>query len=137
MVMIEVDYKSATHAVIEAQKSSPYEIGLGWAVTLKGADFIGKRALKEEQSRGSTWTFVGVQLDWHALEALSRQIVARGSAPEPLTPVSMLYHKVQAQALVMSYADVFFMMTVVLLGFLPLIPLLRSSSGRSHPPAGE
>ncbi len=70
LVMIEVDYKSATHAVIEAQKSSPYEIGLGWAVSLDGANFIGKRALKNELATGSPWTFVGVQLDWHSLEAL-------------------------------------------------------------------
>lgn len=70
LVMIEVDYKSATHAVIEAQKSSPYEIGLGWAVSLDGADFIGKRALENELATGSPWTFVGVQLDWHSLEAL-------------------------------------------------------------------
>lgn len=70
LVMIDVDYKSAIHSVIEAQKSSPYEIGLGWAVSLNGADFIGKRALQKEAATGSAWAFVGVQLDWHSLEAL-------------------------------------------------------------------
>ena len=70
LVMIDADYKSAIHSVIEAQKSSPYEIGLGWAVSLNGADFIGKRALQKEAATGSAWAFVGVQLDWHSLEAL-------------------------------------------------------------------
>lgn len=70
LVMIAVDYVSSHHAVIESQKSSPYEIGLGWAVRLDKGDFIGKRALAAEQAKGSSWTFVGVQYDWRALEKL-------------------------------------------------------------------
>jgi len=70
LVMIAVDYVSSHHALIESQKSSPYEIGLGWAVRLDKGDFIGKRALVAEQERGSAWTFVGVQCFWPALERL-------------------------------------------------------------------
>lgn len=71
LVMIAVDYISSHHAVIESQKSSPYEIGLGWAVPPgKRGDFIGKRALAAERRQGSAWTFVGVQYDWRALERL-------------------------------------------------------------------
>lgn len=70
LIMIAVDYISSHHAVIESQKSSPYEIGLGWTVKLNKGDFIGKRALIAEKDRGSTWTFVGIQYDWHTLERL-------------------------------------------------------------------
>lgn len=70
LIMIAVDYISAHHAVIESQKSSPYEIGLGWAVSLDKADFIGRRALLAEKERGSKWTFVGLQYDWNSLEQL-------------------------------------------------------------------
>ncbi len=70
LVMIAVDYVSSHHAIIESQKSSPYEIGLGWAVRLDKGDFIGKRALVAERERGSAWTFVGVQYFWPALERL-------------------------------------------------------------------
>lgn len=71
LLLIEVDYVSSRHAVLESQKSSPYELGLGWAVQLDGADFIGKRALQREQRTGSAeWGFVGLLLDWEALEAL-------------------------------------------------------------------
>ena len=70
LIMIAVDYISSHYAVIESQKSSPYEIGLGWAVKLKGGDFIGRRALIAEKETGSTWTFVGLQYDWNALERL-------------------------------------------------------------------
>jgi aminomethyltransferase len=70
LIMIAVDYISSHHAVIESQKSSPYEIGLGWAVKLDKGDYIGKRALIAEKAAGSTWTFVGVEYDWKALERL-------------------------------------------------------------------
>jgi aminomethyltransferase len=70
LIMIAVDYVSSHHAVIESQKSSPYEIGLGWAVSLNKGDFIGRRALMKERQAGSEWAFVGVQYDWAALERL-------------------------------------------------------------------
>lgn len=70
LIMIAVDYISSHHAVIESQKSSPFEIGLGWAVRLGKGDFIGKRALIAEKAKGSIWTFVGVQYDWQSLERL-------------------------------------------------------------------
>lgn len=70
LLLADVDYKSALKAVIPDQLSSPYELGLGWAVALDGADFIGKRALLKEKAAGSEWTFVGVQADWLELERL-------------------------------------------------------------------
>ena len=70
MLMIEVDYKSSHYAIIEAQKSSPYELGLGWAVDLGGGNFIGKKALRAEKAAGSEWTFVGLHIDWVGLEKL-------------------------------------------------------------------
>ncbi|MBX3046194.1 MAG: aminomethyltransferase family protein [Anaerolineales bacterium] len=50
LLLIEVDYSSTLHARITEQQSSPYEIGLGWAVDLDKADFIGKQALQQEAS---------------------------------------------------------------------------------------
>ncbi|MCP5094740.1 MAG: aminomethyl transferase family protein [Chloroflexi bacterium] len=70
MLLIEVDYISSHHAVIEAQKSSPYEIGLGWAVALNGTNFIGRKALRREKATGSPWAFVGLHIDWTDLERL-------------------------------------------------------------------
>ncbi len=70
LVMIAVDYISSHHAVIESQKSSPYEIGLGWAVRLDKGDFIGKRALVAEHEKGSAWAFAGVRYHWPTLERL-------------------------------------------------------------------
>jgi aminomethyltransferase len=70
LLLIEVDYISAHKALIEAQKSSPFEIGLGWAVSLDKGDFVGRRALLAEKKGGSKWAFVGLDIDWPALEKL-------------------------------------------------------------------
>jgi len=69
LVMLQVDYVSARKALIEAQKSSPYEIGLDWAVHLDKADFVGRKALLKEKQAGSKWKLVGLLIDWPSLEA--------------------------------------------------------------------
>jgi aminomethyltransferase len=74
LLLIEVDYISSRHALIEAQKSSPYEIGLGWAVNLHGADFVGCRALAAERKRPPKWRFVGLEVGWNDLERLYAEV---------------------------------------------------------------
>ncbi|MCC6620000.1 MAG: aminomethyl transferase family protein [Deltaproteobacteria bacterium] len=64
------DYYSAVDALTPANTSSPFEIGLGWTVELeRDPPFIGQRALIAEKARGSPWAFVGLVVDWPALEA--------------------------------------------------------------------
>jgi aminomethyltransferase len=70
LVMIQVDYISSRKSLIEDQKSSPYEIGMGWAVDLKKKEFIGRRALAAEKARGSKWLLAGVDVDWTSLESI-------------------------------------------------------------------
>ena len=70
LILIETDYTAAHHAVIEAQKSSPFELGLGWAVNLEKGAFNGKHVLQAEKARGSEWMFVGLEVDWVGMEAL-------------------------------------------------------------------
>jgi aminomethyltransferase len=69
-VMAGVDYFSARHCIIEARKSTPFEIDLGWAVHLDREPFIGQEALRREVERGSALAFVGLDIDWVALERL-------------------------------------------------------------------
>ncbi|MEX2161084.1 MAG: aminomethyltransferase family protein [Anaerolineales bacterium] len=70
LLLIEVDYTSSLHARIPQQKSSPFEIGLGWAVSLDKHDFIGRQALLKEKKGGSPRAFVGLEIDWLDLERL-------------------------------------------------------------------
>ncbi|MDQ3517938.1 MAG: aminomethyl transferase family protein, partial [Gemmatimonadota bacterium] len=47
---------------------------LGWTVNLDKAPFIGKRALAEEAKSGSSWKFVGIDVEWNALESLYSEV---------------------------------------------------------------
>ncbi len=70
LFMLDVDYTAATHAWIPGQRSSPYELGLGWTVNLdKPGYFVGRRALEREHREGSAWQMVGLEIDWESLEA--------------------------------------------------------------------
>ena len=73
LILLDVDYISAHHAIIESRKSSPYELGLDWAVKLKKKDFIGKAELEAELTRGPEWNFVGIEIQWPELETHYRK----------------------------------------------------------------
>lgn len=70
LILIDVDYISTRKALIEGQKSSPYEINLGWTVNLEKDFFIGRDALAAESARGPAWQFVGIEVEWDSLENL-------------------------------------------------------------------
>jgi aminomethyltransferase len=70
LLLIEVDYISATKTLIPAQRSTPFDMGLDWTVALDKGSFVGRAALRAEQARGSTWQCVGLVVDWPRLEAL-------------------------------------------------------------------
>lgn len=86
LFMLDVDYTAANHAWIAGQKSSPYEMGLGWTVALdKPGYFVGRRALEREHRDGSAWKLVGLEVDWTGLE---RVYGAAGLPPQiPATAV--------------------------------------------------
>ncbi len=81
LVMLDVDYHSAHHAMIEAQKSSPYELSLDWTVQLDKEAFNGKRSLENEKARGPAWRFVGIEVDWDSFEALYAAVDLTPSLP--------------------------------------------------------
>jgi aminomethyltransferase len=70
LIMLQVDYISARKALAPAQKSSPFEIGLGWVVDLEKPAFNGRQALAKEKESGSYWRLVGLEVDWESLESV-------------------------------------------------------------------
>lgn len=78
-ILLDVDYTSAEKALIASQKYSPFEIGLGWTVSLDKESFVGRRALLEEKRRGSPRQLVGLEIIWDDYERLFRDI---GLAPQ-------------------------------------------------------
>lgn len=78
-ILLEVDYTSAEKALIPSQKYSPFEIGLGWTVSLDKESFVGRSALLEEKRRGSSRQLIGLEILWDDYERLYQEI---GLAPQ-------------------------------------------------------
>jgi aminomethyltransferase len=79
LILIEVDYISSKKAVIESQRYSPSEIGLGKLVDLKKDNFVGRSALEKEQKKSPARSLVGLEIDWNEVEALYDKM---GMAPQ-------------------------------------------------------
>jgi aminomethyltransferase len=79
LLLIEVDFNSSKKALIESQKYSPYEMGLGRLVQLDTRPFVGRTPLAEEHRRGPARQIVGLDISWPAIEALYDDI---GLAPQ-------------------------------------------------------
>lgn len=70
LILIEVDYISSKKALINSQKYSPAEIGLGKLVDLKKENFVGREALALEAKEGGERALVGLEINWNEVEAL-------------------------------------------------------------------
>jgi aminomethyltransferase len=71
LILLEVDYTSARHAMTPDQHYSPFEIGLGRLVNFDKGDFVGRLALEREaRAGGPARRLVGLQLDWYDIEGL-------------------------------------------------------------------
>jgi aminomethyltransferase len=89
LVLIEVDYTSSKKALIESQKYSPFEIGLGRLVHFDKENFVGREALVEEQRRGTKRLLVGLEIDWTEVEQRFESIGLAPSAPSTASRVSV------------------------------------------------
>jgi aminomethyltransferase len=79
LLLIDVDFQSSRKALIESQKYSPYEMGLGRLVQLDARPFVGRAALAAEHQRGPSRQIVGLEIDWPSVEKLYDAV---GLAPQ-------------------------------------------------------
>jgi aminomethyltransferase len=71
LVLLEVDYTSARHALNPEQNYSPYELAMDRLVDLEKPPFVGQLALRREAARGGpARRLVGLTLDWSGIEGL-------------------------------------------------------------------
>lgn len=70
LILKDVDYFNALHALTADRMSSPYELSLGWTVDLNRDPFNGQAALQAEKTQGSKWAIVGLDINWPQLEEL-------------------------------------------------------------------
>ena len=76
LLLIDVDFHGSRKALIESQKYSPFEMGLGRLVRLDKGPFVGREALAAERP---SRRIVGLDIGWPAIERLYD---ALGMAPQ-------------------------------------------------------
>jgi aminomethyltransferase len=84
LLLIDVDFTGSRKAMIDAQRFSPYELGLGRLVDPDKHGFVGQRALAEERARGPARQIVGLEVDWPSVEALYE----RAGLPPAVSPIA-------------------------------------------------
>jgi aminomethyltransferase len=97
LILQDVDYISANHAVIDMQLSSPFELNLGWAVSRGKAAYNGQQALEAERDRGPSWGFVGLDVEWAGLESLYSAVKLPPRLPATAWRTSVPVYKADAQ----------------------------------------
>ena len=89
LLLIEVDYISSKKALIPPQKYSPYELGFGKMVHLEKENFIGKRALVEDNKHGVARQLVGLEVDWVEVEEQFDKFGLSPAAPSQASRVAV------------------------------------------------
>lgn len=74
LLLIDVDFNSSKKALIDEQKYSPFEMGLGRLVHKDKNRFIGQSALIAEEKLGSAREIVGLEIDWPEVERLYEEV---------------------------------------------------------------
>ena len=98
LILIEVDYISSKRALIEQQKYTPGEIGLGKLVDLKKEGFVGRDALAAEaKSGGPARLLVGLEVNWTEVEALYEKISMAPQVPATASRVAVPVYRAGRQ----------------------------------------
>jgi aminomethyltransferase len=84
LLLIEVDFNSSKKALIDEQKYSPFELGLGRLVHLEKNRFVGQAALLAEKKKGSPREIVGLEIDWTEVE----RIYESAGLPPSVSPIA-------------------------------------------------
>lgn len=84
LLLIDVDFNSSKKALVDEQKYSPFEMGLGRLVNLDKNRFVGQAALIAEQKRGPAREIVGLEIDWPQVEGIFEQV----GLPPAVSPIA-------------------------------------------------
>ena len=84
LLLIDVDFNSSKKALVDEQRYSPYEMGLGRLVNLDKNRFVGQIALNEENKRGPRREIVGLEIDWPQVESIYEE----AGLPPAVSPIA-------------------------------------------------
>jgi aminomethyltransferase len=74
LLLIDVDFHGSKKALIESQRYTPLELGLGRLVSPAKARFIGQAALNEELRLGHVRQIAGLEIAWPGVERIYDRI---------------------------------------------------------------
>lgn len=97
LLLIDVDFHGSRKAVIEAQKYSPHELGLGRLVDLRKGPFVGRSAIAAEVTRGVARQIAGLELEWTAVEKLYEAVGLPPTAPSGTSRAAVPVYKGRQQ----------------------------------------
>jgi aminomethyltransferase len=89
LLLIDVDFHGSRKALIDEQRYSPFELGLGRLVTTDKAPFVGRPALIDEQQHGPSRMIAGLELDWTDVEALYERVALAPVAPAAASRIAV------------------------------------------------
>jgi aminomethyltransferase len=84
LLLIDIDFNSSKKALIDDQKYSPSEMGLGRLVHLDKQNFVGHEALLRESKRAPTKQIVGLEIDWNEVERYYEEV----GLPPAVSPIA-------------------------------------------------
>jgi aminomethyltransferase len=84
LLLIDIDFNSSKKALINDQKYTPFEMGLGRLVSLDKDRFVGQRALVAEKSRGPAKQIVGLEINWPEVESIYERV----GLPPAVSPIA-------------------------------------------------
>ena len=94
LVLLDVDFHSSRYAWTDADKTTPFELGLGWMLRNLAADdraFIGREAIERElATKSSRWKLSGLVVDWRDYDRIYD--AAGLIPPKDHTPVQDEYY---------------------------------------------
>ena len=97
LLLTGVDFHSSRKALIESQKYTPYELGLGRLVDSNKGSFVGRAALADEVKRGVARQVVGIEVDWTEVEKLYDAVGLPPTAPAATSRVAVPIYKGRKQ----------------------------------------
>jgi aminomethyltransferase len=106
LLLLGVDFESSRYAFSDAHRSTPTELGLGWAVRDAPATdraFIGRDAIRRELRDGSSrWRTAGIVVDWRAWDRVHDE--AGLIPPKDHSPVHDEYYLYDEDGSQLGYA---------------------------------
>jgi aminomethyltransferase len=97
LLLIDVDFHSSRKALIESQKYTPHELGLGRLVDTSKGGFIGRSAIAAQVKRGVARQIVGLEVDWIEVEKLYDAVGLPPTAPAATSRIAVPVYKGRRQ----------------------------------------